>query len=151
VPVFGSSGFWRFATLRLKQVFYAPPPRHSPIASFLSDVSARLHPSLLRLIILLFVLCFLWFPCILFPLYYFCFYFPLYFVFARFPCIASLCLFCVFFCFYSSVDLFRACFAALRPLPGLFPRPTLSSFQCVLQCTGSACTQSVLFSCIFIV
>jgi hypothetical protein len=40
-----------------------------------------------------------------------------------FPCIALLCLFCVFFGFYSSVDLLRVCFAALYPLSGLFSRP----------------------------
>jgi hypothetical protein len=73
VPLFGSSGFQRFTALRLRQVFYAPPPRHSLIATFLSGVPARSRLSLLRLIILLFILCFLWFPYILFPLFIFCF------------------------------------------------------------------------------
>jgi hypothetical protein len=89
-----------------------------------------MRPSLIRLIVPLFVLCFIWFPCILFPLFYFvliflCILFLLGFpVFALiFPCIASLCLFRVFFSFYSSADLFRACFATLRPLQGLFLRP----------------------------
>jgi hypothetical protein len=62
VPLFGSSGFWRFIALRLRQVFYALPPRHSPIATFPSGVPARSRLSLLRLIILLFILCFFGFP-----------------------------------------------------------------------------------------
>ena len=59
---------------------------------------------------------FIWFPCILFLLG-----FP---VFALvFLCIAPLCLFCVFFGFYSSANLLRTYFAVLRPLPSLFPCP----------------------------
>jgi hypothetical protein len=54
VPLFGSSGFRRFIALRLRQVIYAPPPRHSLIATFLSGVLARSRLSLLRLIILIF-------------------------------------------------------------------------------------------------
>jgi hypothetical protein len=107
-----------------------PPPRHSPIVTFLNGVPARLHLSLLRLIVLLFALCFIWFPCILFPLFYFvlvflCILFLLGFpVFALvFPYIASLYLFRVFFSFYSYADLLRTCFVTLRPLPGLFPCP----------------------------
>jgi hypothetical protein len=118
----GSSGFRRFTALRLRQVFYAPPPRHSLIATFLSSVPARSRLSLLRLIILLFILCFLWFTYILFPLFIFCF--------ARFPCICfSISLYCFFlfvlcvFYFYSSTDLLYVCFAVLHPLSGLFPRP----------------------------
>jgi hypothetical protein len=89
VPLFGSSGFRRFTALRLRQVFYAPPPRHSLIATFLSGVPARSRLSLLRLIILLFILCFLWFTYILFPLFIFCF--------AGFPCICfSISLYCFF-------------------------------------------------------
>jgi hypothetical protein len=98
VPLFGSSGFRRFTALRLRQVFYAPRSRHSLIATFLSGVPTRSRLSLLRLIILLFILCFLWFTYILFPLFIFCF--------ARFPCICFsislycfFCLFCVFFIF----------------------------------------------------
>jgi hypothetical protein len=60
----------------------------------------------------------------------FCFDFPLYFVLLDFPVfalvfpyIAYLCLFRVFFSFYSSADLLRACFVTLCPLLGLFPRP----------------------------
>jgi hypothetical protein len=71
VPLFGSSGFRRFTALRLRQVFYVPPLRHSPIATFLSDVPVISRLSLLQLIILLFILCFIWFPYILFPLFYF--------------------------------------------------------------------------------
>jgi hypothetical protein len=130
VPLFGSSDFRRFIALRLRQVFYALPPRHSPIATFLSGVPARSRLSLLRLIIMLFILCFFWFPYILFPLFIFCFDFPLYFillgflVFALvFSCIAFFYLFCVFFDFYSSADLLCVCFAVLHPLSGLFPRP----------------------------
>jgi hypothetical protein len=41
VLLFGSSGFRHFTTLRLRQVFYALPPRHSPIATFLSSVLTR--------------------------------------------------------------------------------------------------------------
>jgi hypothetical protein len=126
--LFGSFSFRRFAALRLRKVLYAPPPRHSPIVTFLSGVPARLCPSLLWLIVLLFVLCFIWFPNIWFPLFYFvlifiCILFLLGFpVFALvFPCIASLCLFRVFFGFYSSADLLRACFATLHPLSSLFP------------------------------
>jgi hypothetical protein len=89
VPLFGSSGFRRFTALRLRQVFYAPPPRHSLIATFLSGVLARSRLSFLRLIILLFILCFLWFTYILFPLFIFCF--------AGFPCICfSISLYCFF-------------------------------------------------------
>jgi hypothetical protein len=89
VPLFGSSGFWRFTALRLRQVFYAPPPCHSLIATFLSGVPARSRLSLIRLIILPFILCFLWFPYILFPLFIFCF--------AGFPCICfSIYLYCLF-------------------------------------------------------
>jgi hypothetical protein len=110
--------------------FSAPPPRHSSIATFLSSVPAKSHPSLFRLIVLPFVYVFLWFPCILFLLYYSCFDFPLYFVFVGFPVfalvfsyIAHLYLFCVFFGFYSSTNLFHAYFATLHPFPGLFPHP----------------------------
>jgi hypothetical protein len=89
VPLFGSSGFRPFTALRLRQVFYAPPPRHSLIATFLSGVPARSRLSLLRLIILLFSLCFLWFTYILFPLFIFCF--------AGFPYICfSISLYCFF-------------------------------------------------------
>jgi hypothetical protein len=89
VPLFGSSGFRRFTTLRLRQIFYTPPPRHSFIATFLSDVPARSHLSLLQLIILLFILCFLWFPYILFPLFIFCF--------AVSPCICfTISMYCFF-------------------------------------------------------
>jgi hypothetical protein len=89
VPLFGSSGFRRFTALRLRQVFYAPPLRHSLIATFLSGVPARSRLSLLRLIILLFILCFIWFTYILFPLFIFCF--------AGFPCICfSISLYCFF-------------------------------------------------------
>jgi hypothetical protein len=122
VPLFGSSGFRRFTALRLRQVFYAPPPRHSLIATFLSGVPARSRPSLLRLIILL--LCYVFFGL---PIFYFlCLFFVLlgFLVFALvFPCIAFFCLFCVFFYFYSSTDLLYVCFAILHPLSGLFPRP----------------------------
>jgi hypothetical protein len=121
VPLFGSSGFRRFTALRLRQVFYVPPPRHSLIATFLSGVPARSRLSLFRLIIQLFILCFLWFSYILSPLFIFCF--------AEFPCIcfsismySFFCLFCVFFDFYSFTDLLCVCFAVLHPLPGLFPR-----------------------------
>jgi hypothetical protein len=48
VPLFGSSGFRRFIALRLRQVFYVPPPRHSLIATFLNGVPARSRLSLLR-------------------------------------------------------------------------------------------------------
>jgi hypothetical protein len=103
-----------------------PPPRHSPIITFLKGVSARLRLSLIQLIVMLFVLCFIWFPCILFPLFYFvlifiCILFLLGFrVFTLvFSCIASLCLFsCVFwflqFC-RSSPRLFRHSPATVGP------------------------------------
>jgi hypothetical protein len=122
VPRFGYSDFRCFTALCLRQVFYAPPPRHSPISTFLSCVPARSRLSLLRLIILLFILCFLWFPYILFPLFYF--FVLISFVFALvFSYIAFLCLFCVFFYFYSFADLFCVCFAVIHPLTGLFPHP----------------------------
>ena len=126
VPLFGSFGFRCFATLRLRQVLYVPPLCHSPIATFLSGVPAKSRPSLPQLIVLLFVFCFLWFPCILFPLYYFCFDFPLYFVFVGFSCICfsifmycfSLFVLCVFwflqFC-RSSPHLFRRTLSTARP------------------------------------
>jgi hypothetical protein len=78
------------------------------------------------------------FPCILFGFPVFCFLcvfffffnFPLYFVLLGFPvfalvflCVASFCLFRVFFSFYSSADLLRACFATLCPLLGFFLCP----------------------------
>jgi hypothetical protein len=98
VPLFGSSGFQRFIPLHLRQVFYAPPPRHSLIATFFSGVPARSRLSLLCLIIMLFILCFLWFTYILFPLFIFCF--------AGFPCICfSISLYC-FFLFVLCVFLF---------------------------------------------
>jgi hypothetical protein len=75
VPLFGSSGFQRLTALHLRQVFYEPPPRHSPIATFLSGVPVRSRLSLLRLIILLFYFCFLWFPYFLFPFFIFYFIF----------------------------------------------------------------------------
>jgi hypothetical protein len=85
VPLFGSSGFRRFTALRLRQVFYAPPSRHSLIATFLSGVPARSRLSLLPL----FILCFLWFSYILSPLFIFCF--------AGFPYICfSIFLYCFF-------------------------------------------------------
>jgi hypothetical protein len=99
VPLFGSSGFRRFTALRLRQVFYAPPPRHSLIATFLSGVPARSRLSLLRLIILLFILCFIWFPYILFPLFIFCF--------AGFFCICfSISLYC--FVIFTVLPIFSA-------------------------------------------
>jgi hypothetical protein len=127
-----------------------PPPRHSPIVTFLNGVPARLRPSLLRLIVLLFVLCFIWFPCILFPLFFFFFFclFSLYFVFVGFPCIwfssflycFSLFVSCVFLVF-TVLPIF---FALVSPLSvhcwAFFHALTASSFQCVLQCTRSACT-----------
>ena len=69
--LFESSGFRRFAAFRLRQVLYAPPSCHSPIATFFSDVPAKSRLSLLWLIVLLFVLCFLLFSYILFHLFYF--------------------------------------------------------------------------------
>jgi hypothetical protein len=98
VPLFGSSDFRRFTALRLRQVFYVPPPRHSPIATFLSGVPARSRMSPLRLIILPFILCFFFlFPYILFPLFYFLFLFSFVFCFVGFPCICfSISLYCSF-------------------------------------------------------
>jgi hypothetical protein len=77
VPLFRSSSFRRFIALRLRQVFYVLPPRHSPIATFLSGVPARSRMRLLRLIILLFILCFFGFPifcflCLFFVLIFLC-------------------------------------------------------------------------------
>jgi hypothetical protein len=125
VPCLAFFDFWHFAAFRL--LAFCSPLRHSLIANFLSGVPARSRLSLLRLIVTFFLLCFLWFPCILFPLFYFvlifhCILFSLgFYVFTSvFPCIAFLCLFCVFFSFYSFADLLCACFATLRPLLGLF-------------------------------
>jgi hypothetical protein len=108
VPLFGSSGFRRFTALRLRQVFYAPPPGHSLIATFLSGVPTRSRLSLLRLIILLF---FLMFSLVsLYFVSFVLFFVLIFFVFALlFPCIAFFCLFCVFFYFYSSADLLCVC------------------------------------------
>jgi hypothetical protein len=95
--LFGSSDFRRFAALHLRQVLYAPPLRHSPIATFLSGVLARSRLSLLRLIVLLFVLCFLWFPYILFPLFYFVLIFLCILFLLVFCCICfSIFLYCLF-------------------------------------------------------
>jgi hypothetical protein len=123
VPLFGSSSFRRFTALCLRQVLYAPPPRHSPITTFLSGVSAKSRLSLLRLIVLLFVLCF-YLVSLYFVSFVFFFFWLGFLVFALvFSCIAHLCLFYVFFSFYSFTDLLRACFAALCPLLGLFLHP----------------------------
>jgi hypothetical protein len=68
-----------------------------------------------------------------------------------------------FFCFCNSANLFRACFAALRPLPGLSSRPHCNEppctgwlrltcnwlFPCII-CVFFYCIL-LLFSCIFIV
>jgi hypothetical protein len=117
VPLFGSSGFRCFIALRLRQVFYVPPPRHSLIATFLSGVPARSRLSLLRLIILLFILCFIWFSYILFPLFIFCF--------AGFPCICfSISLYC-FFLFVLCVLLFLQ-----------FYRSSLRLFCCTSSTAG---------------
>ena len=72
-----------------------PPLRHSPITTFLSGVSARLRLSLLRLIALLFVLCFSLVFLYFVSFVLFCFDFHLYFVFVGFPCICfSISLYC---------------------------------------------------------
>jgi hypothetical protein len=144
--LFESFGFRRFAALRLRLVLYAPPPRHSPIATFLSDVSGKSCLSLLRLIVLLFVLCFLWFPYILFSLFYFvliliCILFLLGFsVFALiFSYIASLYLFRVFLVF-TVLPIFSVLVSPLSVHCRTFFRtPTASSFQRVLQCTRFSC------------
>jgi hypothetical protein len=97
VPLFGSSGFRHFIALRLRQVFYALPPRHSPIATFLSGVPARSHLSLLRLIIMLFILCFFLVSLYFVSFVYFLFCFSIVFYFARFPFICfSISLYCFF-------------------------------------------------------
>jgi hypothetical protein len=139
VPLFGSSGFRRFTALSLRQVFYVPPPRHSLIATFLSGVPARSRLSLIRLIILLFILCFLWFTYILFPLFIFCF--------ARFPYICFsifmycfFCLFCVFFIFTVLPIFSTSVLPYSIHCRAFFCAPTASSFQRALQCTGSTCT-----------
>jgi hypothetical protein len=126
--------------------FHSPPPEvgplrapiaSSPIVTFLSGVSARLRLSLLRLIVLLFVLCFIWFP-------YICFILLDFPVFALvFLCIASLCLFRGFFSFYSSADFLRTYFAALRPLPSLFPCPHRVKLPTHPPMYKFACTRSM--------
>jgi hypothetical protein len=92
----------------------------------------------------------------------FCFDFSFVFFFfflVRFPCIcfsislycSSLFVLCVFW-FFIVLSFFST---SVSPhsvhWQTFFCTPTTSSFQCILQCTVSACTQSVLFSCIFIV
>jgi hypothetical protein len=122
VPMFGSSGFQRFIALRLRQVFYAPPPRHSLIATFLSGVPARSRLSLLQLIILLLFYVFFGFPIFCFL----CLFFVLLglLVFALvFPCIAFFCLFCVCFIFTVLPIFSASVFAVLHPLSGLFSAP----------------------------
>jgi hypothetical protein len=107
VPLFGSFGFRRFTALRLRQVFYAPPPRHSLIATFLSGVPARSRLSLLRLIILL--LFYVFFGLLIFCLL--CLFFVLlgFLVLALvFLCIVFFfCLFCVFF-YFTVLPIFSA-------------------------------------------
>ena len=125
--------FWLWA-------FCSPPPEagplHAPTASFFHrhlpqwcSGQIALEPSPVDRSVFCFmfffgfpVFCFL---CIIFVLIFLCILFLLGFpIFTLvFPCIAHLCLFCVFFGFYSSADLLRACFVALRPLPGFFSRP----------------------------
>ena len=136
--VFGAfyAPVWVFRLL----AFRSPPPKAGPLRAPITSFSYRHLPrrcsnqivpepssvdrtvfcfmfSLVSLYFVSFVLFFvLIFLCILFLLG-----FP---VFALvFPCIAPLCVFCVFFGFYSSADLLWVCFAALRPLLGLFPHP----------------------------
>jgi hypothetical protein len=99
---------------------------------------------------MLFVLCFLWFPCILFSLFYFvlifiCILFLLGFpLFALiFPCIASLCLFRVFLVFTVLPIFFTpGPFSALPP-----HRASNASFSVRDLLAPDRC----LFSCIFIV
>jgi hypothetical protein len=150
--------------------FHSPPPEvgplrapiaSSPIVTFLSGVSARLHLSLLWLIVLLFVLCFilvslylfyfvLIFLCILFLLG-----FPIYAL--VFPCIASLCLFRGFFSFYNSADFLRAYFATLRPLADPFfvppPRrapthPSMYKFACTRSVSKNNCYICISWFCL---
>jgi hypothetical protein len=113
VPLFGSSSFWRFIALRLRQVFYALPLRHSPIATFPRDVPARSRLSLLRLIILFFILCFFGFPI-------FCFLY-LFFVWRSFPF--------VFGAFCALVWVFRLLAFHSPPSAASLLRTTTASFS----------------------
>jgi hypothetical protein len=130
VPLFGSSGFRRFTALHLRQVFYAPPPRHSLIATFLSGVPARSRLSLLRLIIMLLFYVF-------FGLLIFCF-LCLFFVLLGFLvlvlvflCIVFFYLFCVcvFLFYFTVLPIFSA---SVLPYSihcwAFFRAPTASSF-----------------------
>jgi hypothetical protein len=57
-----------------------------------------------------------------------------------FCCIIFLSVLCFLGYFAVSADLLRAGFAALRPLLGFFPSPTVTSFHCTLLCMGSMYT-----------
>jgi hypothetical protein len=130
VLLFGSSGFRRFITLCLRQVFNAPPPRHSLIATFLSGVPARSRLSLLWLIILLLFYVFFGLPIFCFL----CLFFVLlgFLVFALvFPCIVffffSVCFVCFFI--FTVLPIFSA---SVLPYSihcwAFFRAPTASSF-----------------------
>jgi hypothetical protein len=120
-------------------MFHSPPPEVGPLRAPITSFSHRHlpqrsssqiahEPSLVDRS----AFCFMF---SLVPLYFvsfvlFCFDFPLYFVLLGFPvfalifpCIASLCLFRMFFSSYNFADFLHACFATLRPLRGLFSRP----------------------------
>ena len=128
MPLFGFFGFgvlqpstWGRSSTRLHRVILPLPPS---LAVFWPDrTRAFFSWSFCFLFFFGFpIFCFL---CIIFVLIFLCILFSLGFpIFALvFPYIVHLCLFCVFFGFYSSADLLHACFATLFPLLGLFPCP----------------------------
>jgi hypothetical protein len=126
-----------FTALCLRQVFYAPPPRHSLIATFLSGVPARSRLSLLRLIILLFILCFIWFPYILFPLFIFCF--------AGFFCICfSISLYCFFLFVLLFLQFYRSSLRLFCRTPStagpFFAPPPRRASNAPFSVNGSTCT-----------
>jgi hypothetical protein len=126
-----------------------PSSRHSPITAFLSDVPTRSRLSLLRLIVLHFDLCFLWFPCILFPLFYFVLIFLCILFLLGFPVLLlSVCFVC--FLVLTVLPIFSAPVSPLSiHCQAFFRAPTASSFHRILQCKGSACMQLVFISLYF--
>jgi hypothetical protein len=147
------SVFWLLA---FRSPLLEASPLRAPIASFFhchlpQRCSGQIAPEPSPVDHSVFVFVFLWFPCILFPLYFF------FFFFAGFPRICfSISLYCFslfILCFFFVFTILPIFSAPVSPLfvhcRAFFRTPTALSFQRVLQCMGSTCTRSVLFPCIF--
>ena len=128
------------------QVLYASPPRQASIATSFGDF----RPAHARASLWLFSLFFFFYLfCFCFLVVFFVLFFLLLYICLLFPCSFWL----IGWFFYNFADLLYICFAVLRPLLGLFSRPTTMSFQHPLHCTISAWTWSAFiflyFCCLF--